>query len=361
MRIAVVAHLRYPIAPPFMGGMEAHSHLLTRALVARGHDVTLFAAGDSDATLPLRALTPRHHETTLPWALWMNSAELSQIQDDAFETAAMMIERDGFDVVHNNTMHPTLLNWAARVGQPMVTSLHIPPFGGLADAVARNAVPWLRETTTSHAHLASWWSVPPGSATVVYNGIDLAAWPFVPQGNGRAVWCGRVTPNKGTAVAIEAAKTLGIPLDVVGPIDCMDYFDAEVAPRLDADRIYRGLLHGPELASMLGAASVLVSTPMWDEPFGLVNVEAMACGVPVAAIDRGAMREVIGDCGVLAQDANALPGAIDAAMGLSRRACRQRVERVFSVDAMLDGYEAAYAAAIAARPVSSRNTVAALA
>ena len=361
MRIAVVAHLRYPIAPPFMGGMEAHCHLLTRALVARGHDVVLFASGDSDPTLPLRAVVQRHHESVLPWALWMDAPELSAIQDTAFEKAVSIIADDRFDVVHNNTMHPTLLDWASRVGQPMVTSLHIPPFGGLADAVMRNAAPWLRETTTSRAHMASWWTMPPPSATVVYNGVDTSQWRFVPEGNGKAAWCGRITPNKGTAVAIDGAKAAGIALDVIGPIDCMDYFSAEVAPRLDAMRVYRGSLQGAELANRLGTASVLLSTPMWDEPFGLVNAEAMACGVPVAAIDRGAMREVIGDCGALAATPQALSEAIAMAMRVPREACRQRVDRLFSVGAMLDGYEAAYEAAIVARPVSTSSTVAALA
>lgn len=361
MRIAVVAHLRYPIAPPFMGGMEAHCHLLVRALVARGHDVKLFASADSDPALPLRSIAPRHHEAVLPWALWRDTPELSAIQDVAFDRACRIVADEGFDVVHNNTMHPTLHAWAARTGQPMVTSLHIPPFGGLADAVERNAAPWLRQTATSHAHMASWWATPPATASVVHNGIDTTRWPFVEHGAGHAVWCGRITPNKGTAVAIEAARAAGIGLEVIGPIDCMDYFDGEVRPRLDARRRYRGPLQGAALARAFGAASVLVATPMWDEPFGLVTAEAMACGVPVAALDRGAMREVVGDCGVLAASPDALPDAIRAALSLSRRACRNRVERRFSVAAMIDGYEAAYAAACAARRSSSSTTVAALA
>lgn len=361
MRVAVVAHLRFPIAPPFLGGMEAHCHLLARALVARGHDTVLFASGDSDPALPLRAVTPLHHEAVLPWAQWRDTLELTHIQDAAFARACATIADEGFDIVHNNTMHPTLHAWAARVGQPMVTSLHIPPFGGLADAVAHNSAPWLRQTTTSHAHMAGWWRVPPATASVVHNGIDTALWPFVAQGNGRALWCGRITPNKGTAVAIDAARAYGIDLDIIGPIDCMDYFEDHVQPRLDARRVYRGAMGGAKLARAMGAASVLLATPMWDEPFGLVTAEAMACGVPVAGLDRGAMREVVGDCGALVGEPGALADAIGAALRVSRRACRDRVARLFSVDAMLDGYEAAYAAARAARRSSRSSTVAALA
>ena len=357
LRIAVVAHLRHPIAMPFMGGMEAHSHQLVAALADRGHDVTLFASGDSDPALPLHGVADRHYEAVLPWAQWHGTPQLTAFQDAAFGRAWDAIAGHGYDVVHNNTMHPTLHVAAAQARQPMVTSLHVPPFAGLANAVADNDAPWLRQTVTSHAHLASWWATPPATVSVVHNGIDTARWGFRPVGNGRAVWAGRITPNKGTAVALAAARRANIPLDVIGPIDCMDYFTQQVAPLLDDQRIYHGHLGGTALVAAIGAASVLLSTPMWDEPFGLIAAEAMACGVPVAALDRGAMREVVGGCGVLATDAASLAAAIGETMALSRAACRACVERSFSVDAMIAGYERAYAAAITgARGSSSAST-----
>lgn len=343
MKIAVIAHLRHPIAAPFMGGMEAHCHQLVRGLVARGHDVTLFASGDSDPDLPVVPIADRHYEAVLPWAQWHGTARLTAFQDQAFGTAWSRIARGGFDVVHNNAMHPSLHAWAVRDRQPMVTSLHVPPFDGLAAAIRDHAAPWLRQTTTSRSHMAGWWVDPPGTATVVHNGIDTDRWRFRARGNGRAVWAGRITPNKGTAVALDAARRAGVALDVIGPIDCMDYFDHAVAPLLDADRVHLGHLGGDALVDRIGAASVLLATPMWDEPFGLIAAEAMACGVPVAAIDRGALSEVVGDCGMLASDAVTLSHAIPAAMTIARRGCRDRVATMFSVDAMIDGYERAYA------------------
>lgn len=364
LRIAVVAHLRHPIAPPFMGGMEAHCHQLVTALVAAGHTVTLFASGDSDPALPLEAITPRHYEAELPWAQWHSTPTLTAWQDAAFARAWAEITRGEFDVVHNNAMHPALHRWASRDRTPMVTSLHVPPFAGLADAVAASSAPWLRQTTTSHSHLRGWWAVPPATASVVHNGIDTARWRFRATGNGRAVWCGRITPNKGTALALAAAHAADIALDVFGPIDCQDYHDNHVAPLLDARRVYRGHVGGDALVAAMGAASVMLATPMWDEPFGLVAAEALACGVPVAAVDRGALAEVIGHCGVLAAEAtpSALADAIHAARRIPRAACRAHVENAFSVDAMIAGYEAAYAAAIAgARAFSNASTVALLA
>ena len=362
LRIAVIGHLRHPIAAPFMGGMEAHCHQLARALVARGHDVTLFASADSDPALPLHPIADQHYEAVLPWALWHGTPELTAFQDVAFARAWEVIARGGFDVVHNNAMHPALHRWALDDVQPMVTSLHVPPFAGLADAVCATAAPWLRQTVTSHSHLDSWWANAPATASVVHNGIDTDRWRFHAQGNGRAVWCGRITPNKGTHVAAQAARIAELPLDIYGPVDCMTYFEEHLAPLLRTDCVYHGHVGGEALVDAIGAASVLLSTPMWDEPFGLVAAEAMACGVPVAAIERGAMREVVGPGGALASaDPHDLAGAIHTALQVPRAACRAWVERAFSVAAMLGGYEAAYAAAISARASSSASTVAVLA
>lgn len=359
LRIAVVAHARHPIAEPFMGGMEAHCALLVRSLMAAGHSVTLFASGDSDPALPIHPIAPLAYEGALPWALWRGTPELNSWLHDAYARAWQAVLAGGFDVVHNNSLFAPIHDWATRDGVPMVTSLHVPPFGPLREAVARNRAPWLRLTVPSASQLPLWAGVNDDGMRVAHNGIDLSRWRHGVRGNGRALWFGRITPNKGTLAALRAATAAGIGLDLVGPIECSDYY-AELTPHLAHPHRYLGHLSGRVLADRVAEASVVLSTPMWDEPFGLVAAEALASGVPVAALDRGAMSEVIGDCGALAVDEAGLADAIGEALLVPRAACRARAAALFSAEAMTARYAAAYADAVAARPASSLSSTRAL-
>ena len=349
MRIAVVCHVRHPIRPPFMGGMEAHSWHLVRALRARGHDVTLFAAGDSDPDLTPRPILARHYDADFPWHDHHGTQALNRHVDEAFAMTARDLLEGGFDVIHNNSLHRYLPRLARQFALPTVTSLHVPPFDALHRAVLESAAPWSRFTTTSARQVESWWPEgAPESAHVVHNGIDIDAFPFVSEGDGSAVWAGRITPNKGTHFAVTAAQFTGVPLTIYGVIEHQDYFDRMIRPYLN-DRIrYGGHLNGADLAAAVGRASVFLFTPLWDEPFGLAAVEAMSCGVPVAAIDMGAVREVVGDeAGRFAppNQPAALGLAMKRAMKIDRRIPRQRVEERFALDRMVEGYEAAYRAA----------------
>lgn len=359
LRIAVIAHLRHPVAEPFMGGMEAHCDLLVRTLIAGGHDVTLFASGDSAADLPLHPVSSVAYETDLPWAQWRGSERLADWLSAAYARCWAAVRQGGFDIVHNNSLFAPLHDWARRDRMAMVTSLHVPSFEMLHKAIARNAVPWLQLTVPSAKQLPAWADAGECRIQVVHNGIDLQKWDFIPCGNERAVWFGRITPNKGTVVALRAATAAGIGLDLIGPIECSDYF-AEVVPLLVEGHRYLGHLSAAGLAQRVGAASVMLCTPMWDEPFGLVAAEALACGVPVAALDRGALGEVVGDCGALAANKAALPAAIHQAMVIPRERCRTRVQQLFTAEAMVERYAAAYADAMAGTDVSSIDSTRAL-
>lgn len=171
-------------------------------------------------------------------------------------------------------------------------------------------------------------------------------WPFQPEGNGEAVWIGRITRTKGPHLAVEAARRAGIALTLYGTIEDRGYFDTRLRPLLGGDIRYGGHLVGKALARAVGKASVLVFTPLWDEPFGLAAIEAMSCGLPVAATDMGAAREVIGEAGRFAPpEPDALAGAIHEAIAIPRTLASARVAANFTQARMLDGYEAQYVAA----------------
>jgi glycosyltransferase involved in cell wall biosynthesis len=352
MRIAVLGHVRQRIGQPFAGGMESHCWHLVTGLQARGHDVVLFAAGDSDPALPLDPVLPVHYEKAFPGAEHRGHAPLIAHIDAGYAAACDRIAVGGFDVVHNNSLHRFPIEPARTAVVPMVTSLHVPPYDALRWFVHASAVPGHRLTVTSHRQLDAWWpeGAPP-QASVLHNGIDLALWPFVPEGDGHAVWCGRMTPDKGPHFAARAARLAGIPLTLFGVIEDPAYWAAEVAPLLDATIRYGGHIDGDALAAEMGRASVFVFTPCWDEPFGLVAVEAMACGVPIAAFDMGAAREVIGPGGCFAPmgDVAALAEAMRTAIRMPRAPQRARVEALFTREIWLDGCEVLYRAVRAER------------
>jgi len=349
LRIALLAHVRHPIRPPFAGGMEAHTWHLARGLAQRGHDVTLFASGDSEAGVALHATVDEHYERRLPWAEHHGTARLHDHLDSIYTSAWHQIEAGGFDVVHNNAMHPLPLRQAARCGMPMLTCLHVPPFAALRRAVDASGSATQRFTVTSEHQASLWWpSGTPAHADVVHNGIDTQAWPYRCEGDRGLVWAGRIAPNKGTDLAARTARLVGMPLSIVGPIEDGVYFQRRVAPWLDERIRHVGHLDGDALASLFGRGSALLFTPRWDEPFGLVAVEAMACGLPVASTDRGAVREVVAEAGAFAEreDPASLADALRCALSIARQVPRQRVERCFTLARMLAAYEARYRACI---------------
>ncbi|MBD8734710.1 glycosyltransferase [Sphingomonas sp. CFBP 13706] len=352
MRIALLSHVRQRIAQPFMGGMESHSWYLAEGLQARGHDVVLFASGDSDPRFAIDPVLPEHYERVFPWAEHRGSAPLIAHVDQGYLAACDRIAAGGFDVVHNNSLSRFPIEPQRTAIVPTVTSLHVPPYDALHWFVKASPSPTHRLTVTSQSQLRAWWpDGAPAEASVLHNGIDPAAWRFSPAGDGSAVWSGRMTPNKGPHLAVQAARRAGVAITLYGQIEDPDYWAAEVAPHLGPDVRYGGHLDGAALASALGQASVFLFTPCWDEPFGLVAAEAMACGLPVAAFDMGAAREVVGEAGCLAGpgDVEGLAAAIPAAMAIPRDVPRARVERLFTRDRWLDRCEALYAEVCAAK------------
>lgn len=345
LRVALVASARYPIREPFPGGLEAHTWQLASRLRERGHAVTVFGGAGSDPALDVRAMAPLPPISADARADVSMPAEWFLAEHHAYLT--LMLEFGGpstaFDVIHNNSLHYLPVAMAPTLGAPLLTTLHTPPTPWLESAVrVPSTVP--RHFAAVSAATAAQWSGAIEQVDVVRNGVDTRAWQPGP-GGGVPVWSGRIVPEKGPEAAIRAARAAGTGLRLAGPRPDRRYFDERVAPLLGDGVDYVGHLDHTALARLVGSASAAVVSPCWDEPYGLVVAEALACGTPIAGFARGALPELLDDAvGVLVPpgDIDALAAAIPRASRLDRGAVRRHAERTCSVETMVDGYERLY-------------------
>lgn len=355
VKIAVLAHIRHVIAEPFSGGMEAHCDMLCRGLRAAGHEVDLFAAeGSTDPSLVPICDAP--YDEVLPWSVYRGTRELAAYQCDAFERVLLRIGAGEYDVVHNNSLFPDIIEWCAFAGIPCITSQHVPPFGSMFDAVRAACVyPNIGATVTSRDQLTLWSEKGCDALEVVPNGIDTDLWKPSPAVGDYFTWVGRIVPNKGLSLAVQAARKAGIRLKIFGPVEDAGYFAAEVQPHLSGGIEFHGHRSGAVLRKEVASARGALVTPLWDEPFGLVAAEALSCGTPVVGFDRGALAEVVADCGYLVPggDIEALAQAIGRIDTIDRTACRLRALDHLSIQAMIAGYERSYTKVIAGARLAS--------
>ena len=342
MKIAVIAHLKFPIRQPFLGGLEMHTHLMTRLLIRRGHEVTLFASAGSDPELGTVAVCPPTGEATGDPAA---DAAIDGAEDAAYASIVETIACGDFDLVHNNSLHSLPLYRRHAMGVPMVTVLHTPPFDPL-DAGIRAAADDMTVLSVSRTLASEWREIVPNQI-VVGNGIELSDFPFspTPAADDHAFWMGRIVPEKGLHLAIDAARRAGVRLEFAGPRRIGRYWTEEIAPRLGPGIVDLGHLGQPQLSVAIGRAKAVLVTPRWEEPFGLVVAESIACGTPVAGFRRGALADILGpEAGRLAEpdDVDDLARALREAMALDRRACRARAEAVVDAETMIDHYEEIY-------------------
>lgn len=335
LRIGVLTHIKFAVCQPFAGGLEAFTHDVTLGLRERGHDVTLFAKPGSDPQLKAVAV-PDEEQCRHPS---LSSAYVAE--HHAYLKLMQGIDDYGFDVIFNNSLHYVPVTMASMIRTPMLTVLHTPPFFEMVNAL-RGERQRGRFSTLSQANARSWGEVVQHCA-VIPNGIDLQGWRPGATVGEHALWFGRLVPDKGAHLAIDAAREAGIPLRLAGQAVDETYFKQQIQPRLGPGVEYLGHLQRPQLATELASAAVALVTPCWEEPFGLVVAEALACGTPVVAFDRGAMADLINDevgCIVPANDVAALAAAIPVARGKSRLACRARAESQWNQSLMLERYEA---------------------
>lgn len=348
MKIALIASVRHGIREPHAGGLERHTADLATALRRHGHEVAVYASGESDPALGVVPICPLDSRLDLSPAARQDVSMLSErfmAEHHAYLGLMLGLAHSDVDVVHDNSLHHLPLAMAGTIPAPLIKVLHTPPTPWLEGAL-RYRHPSTVLVSVSQAN-ADRWRVPVDR--VIHNGIDLDRFTLGPGGPGRAIWVGRMVPEKAPDQALQAAHLAGIDLDLAGPIADEGYWRTQVEPLLDDRRRWLGHLTGDDLARHVGASAVTMVTPVWEEPYGLVVAESLACGTPVAGYASGALPELVGpDVGVLVApgDVGALAEAIGHVAALDRATCRRRAEETASLDRMTAAYLDVYAEAV---------------
>jgi glycosyltransferase involved in cell wall biosynthesis len=335
MKIAQVAPLWESVPPKLYGGTERIVSYITEELVRIGHEVTLFASGDSDTAARLEAICPQ--ALRLNTGIFNRDAPMLMLQE-----RSLGAEGD-FDVIHS---HLDFLGFplARRNPRPVVTTLHgrldLPelqpvfreysemPLVSISDA-QRRPLPW-----------ANW-------QATIHHGLPAHLYTYHSQPQGYLAFLGRISPEKRPDHAIEVAKRTGLPLRIAAKVDPADlqYYRSEIEPLLDHPLIeFIGEISDAEKNEFVGNALALVCPYDWPEPFGLVLIEALACGTPVLAYRRGSIPEIIehGVTGFVSDNLSDMVAAVERLGEIDRHRCRAAFDQRFTADRMARDYVALY-------------------
>ncbi|MFW6342219.1 MAG: glycosyltransferase family 4 protein [Halothiobacillaceae bacterium] len=349
MKIAQVAPLHESVPPRTYGGTERVVHYLTEALVQQGHEVILYASADSVTSARLRPVVPE--------ALRLGKMQRDPLAWHMLELAQVAREADEYDIIHFHTdfMHFPL--WR-HLAAPQVTTLH-----GRLDLP--DLVPLYREfrdmpviSISDHQRMplpiAHW-------AGTVYNGVPSDLYDFRPESGDYLAFLGRMSPEKGPEQAIEIALKAGMPLKMAAKVDSVDrdYFQNRIEPliRRHPSIEFIGEVDEAGKNRLLGGAAALLFPIAWPEPFGLVMIEAMACGTPVIAFNRGSVPEVMqpGISGFIVESVDEAVTAVERIDSIDRVGCRAYFEGRFSAERMAENYVRCYRQRLDRHPATARR------
>jgi glycosyltransferase involved in cell wall biosynthesis len=328
-RVAILSPVAWRTPPRQYGAWETVASNITEGLVARGWDVTLFASRDSVTRAHLHAVVDRGYEEDS--SADPKVAEYLHISE-AFECAAE------FDLIHSHYDFMAL-TYTRLVSTPVLTTIH-----GFSSP---RIMPVYQKYHDGYFVSISDSDRAPGLnyLATVYNGIDLSLYPLQQSHGDHLIFLGRIHPDKGVHLAIEVARLSGLPLLIAGIIQNKTYFREEVEPHLDNRQIrYIGPVGVPGKNELFARARVLLHLNTIPERFGLVLAEANAAGVPAIAMNLGSCGEVIKDgrTGFLVNTVTEAVQALQRLGEIDRTACRERVQRLFSIDSMVGAYERVY-------------------
>jgi len=346
LRIAVLAPPWFPVPPPGYGGIEAVVALVCEELVVRGHDVTLFAAPGSRSAARVHSPLEGTHADQIGSSLY--ESDHVGAAYDAIDNAAA--EDRPFDVLHDHSGF-TAVAMAHRLSVPVVHTLHAPFNDETRPFYTRHGHK-VRLVAISRFQLEH---APPGVsvADVVPNPIRVEDWPFCEDKDDYLLWMGRMDAAKGAHRAIAAARAAGIRLVLAGPVQPgqEEYFHSQIKPHIDGRAVaFVGEVGGVRRKELFARAKAFVMPIRWAEPFGMVMVEALACGTPVIAFAEGAASEIVihGENGFLLADEQAMAEAVGQLDAIDPLRCRESVASRYNVTIVADGYEAVYDRAIRA-------------
>lgn len=340
LRIAQVAPLYESVPPRYYGGTERIVSYLTEELVAQGHDVTLFASGDSVTKARLVAACPR--------SLRLDHNCVDQLAHHIVMLEHVMQQSDDFDIVH---FHVDYLHFplSRRQDFPHVTTLHgrldIPDLVPVYEEFPEEALVSISNAQRAPLPGANW-------QATVYHGLPRELYHFRSEPGDYLACLGRISPEKGVDRAIEIAKQVGIPLRIAAKVDKVDleYFETVIEPLLHHPLVeYIGEIGEDRKDDFLGHAQALLFPIDWPEPFGIVMIEAMACGTPVIAYDSGSVPEVMeqGHTGFIVREVDDAVDAVRRLPQLSRARCREVFEQRFTATRMAREYVDVYEQLIA--------------
>ena len=337
LRVAVLAPISWRTPPRHYGPWELFASLLADGLVALGHDVTLFATGDSSTTGRLSATSPRG---------WSEDSGIDPKVVECLHIAAVFERADEFDVIHNG-FDFLPLTYSELVATPVVTTIHGFSSEQIVDVYERyNDSNTYVAISNANRHPRLRY------AATVHHGIDVAAFHTDAEPRDHLLFFGRIHPDKGTAAAIAVARAAGRALVIAGIVHDAAYFRSEIEPQVDGLRVqYIGPVAAADRAAVLGSAHALLHLIDFDEPFGFSVAEALVCGTPVIAFDRGSMRELVEDAhdGWLVRTNEEAVAAIKLVNDLDRSGIRASARRRFDARRMASEYVHVYRRALNVR------------